>query len=151
MYHARTTFIDIFNRTLSIYIYIYMNVPTYLLAQNVHGPRFTSPIKCKRILRKMCYCLLLRTFKCFAFYDTWITNILKVGRSSFYLCLLKKTFPIYIYKNNPFITPQIEGYSLDQIKMTEWIWPKSVNMTEIGEHDQKIDNEMLTWWTWPKI
>ena len=24
----------------------------------------------------------------------------------------------------------LEGYSLDRIKMTEWIWPKSVNMTE---------------------
>ena len=25
---------------------------------------------------------------------------------------------------------KIEGYSLDQIKMTEWIWPKLVSMTE---------------------
>ena len=25
---------------------------------------------------------------------------------------------------------QKEGYSLDQIKMTEWIWLKSVNMTK---------------------
>ena len=24
-------------------VYIYMNVPMYLLAQNIHGPRFTSP------------------------------------------------------------------------------------------------------------
>ena len=27
----------------TIELYIYMNVPTYLIARNVHGPRFTSP------------------------------------------------------------------------------------------------------------
>ena len=29
----------------------------------------------------------------------------------------------------------LEGYSLDRIKMTKWIWP------EIGKHDRKIDND----------
>ena len=38
-----------------------------------------------------------------------------------------------------------EGYSLDWIKMAEWIWPKLVNMTK------KLTTMNVNFWTWPKI
>ena len=38
----------------------------------------------------------------------------------------------------------IEESSLDRIKMTEWIWPKFVNMTE------KFTTTNTNIWTWPK-
>ena len=56
-----------------------------------------------------------------------------------------------------------EGYSLDQIKMTEWIWPKTVNMMEkltttntimvsLTEIIINITTMMnLSVWIWPKV
>ena len=38
-------------------------------------------------------------------------------------------YDFYDYVKSDFVN-QNEGYSLDWIKMTEWIWPKLVNMTE---------------------
>ena len=63
---------------------------------------------------------------------------------------------IYIYY-------YFEGYSLDRIKMTKWIWPKSVNMTEkltrtninMVNMTKNIINITTTTningWIWPKI
>ena len=57
----------------------------------------------------------------------------------------------------------LEGYSLDQIKMTEWIWPKLVNMTKkftttninmvnMTKNIINIDTtKNINGWIWPKI
>ena len=59
---------------------------------------------------------------------------------------------LYIYKfisDTTLNSYMVEGYSLYRIKMTRWIWQKSVNMT------QNIINIITTTnikgWVWPKI
>ena len=39
-------------------------------------------------------------------------------------------FPVEMLTFGHEQAPNYEGYSLDRIKMTKWIWLKSVNMTE---------------------
>ena len=78
--------------------------------------------KCKLDLFKWKLC---KVQKIFYIFGSWI--LVRLTCLKKWYAKSKKYFCFLVINNNGQV---VEGYSLDRIKMTEWIWPKSVNMTE---------------------
>ena len=66
-------------------VYIYMKVPTYLLAQNVHGPHFTTPFQSIKNFWKLNNFLLWINFSitCFMSHNKFVFNIKSTSRHVF--------------------------------------------------------------------